>query len=86
MDAVRQTLAWKESEGFWHRHPLLAWLLMLVVAVPLYLFIAPYLLGNQDEKAFFEMVVLGVARLFFELRKRDRAKRRLKPSPFFFWL
>jgi hypothetical protein len=85
MDAVRQTVVWRESEGFWHRHPLLAWLLMLAVAVPVYLFLAPYVLGNLDDRAFVLMVSMGVARVLRDLKKRELAKRRLKPSPFFFW-
>jgi hypothetical protein len=82
---MTEPLPWSAPEGFWYRHPLFAWTLQLAVAATLYAFIAPYVLGNEDEQAESALVFYLVGRALFALKKYDRAKRRLRPSPFFFW-
>jgi hypothetical protein len=82
----QEAFAWSAKEGFWYRHPLFAWTLLLAVFGTLYAFTAPYLLGNADEHAAGSLVFLLTARVFLTLKKNERAKRRLRPSPFFFWM
>jgi len=77
--------SWSSKPGFWYQHPLLAWTLQLAVAIPLYLFVAPYVLGTRDERE----ALVGVSYLIFrglsKLKALERSKGRLRPSPWFFW-
>ena len=79
---VQDTDSWSESPGFWYRHPLLAWSIQLAMFVPLFIFLAPYLLGSWENRMVTR--VLGVV-VGFALAGLTRGKRSLRPSPFFFW-
>jgi hypothetical protein len=77
--------SWSSKQGFWYRHPLLAWTLQLAVAIPVYLFAAPYVLGTRDERAALALVSFWIFRGLTKLKARERSKRLLRPSPWFFW-
>jgi hypothetical protein len=72
------------NDEFWHAHPPVAW--TIVVALPIVLLFAVTVVwGNREQQLFSELLLLLAVRVFLRARKEWSYRRRLKPSPFFFW-
>lgn len=80
------TMARWVNHPFWFAHPLLAWLLELAMATPIFFFLTfCYLSGRDDVHALGVALLFAATRFFVKLRERSFAQRLPRPSPFFFW-
>jgi hypothetical protein len=77
--------SWSESTSYWQRHPVLVWMLELVVGGVLLFTWYPDTPLYITNRLLHSLVFFPLGLLVLKLREKERRKNRLRPSPFLFW-